>query len=135
MSRSDTLPIFLETYKLLQEVYRVTTLFPREHKFSLGQDIRKDALALFRCIYNANHHTDKVQYLEDFLADFEMLRLEFRLCADLNILSLKKLVHLSLMMDGIGKQATAWKKHQQTQQRKKESKSSCDKEVCQNQDQ
>lgn len=133
MSRSDTLPIFLETYKLLQEVYRITNLFPREHKFSLGQDMRQDTLALFRCIYQANHKSDKVQHLEEFLAGFELLRLEFRLCADLNILSIKKLAHLSLMMDTIGKQATAWKKHQQTQERKKELKNNHDKEVCQNQ--
>ena len=112
MSRSDTLPIFLDTYKLLIEMYQVTNKFTREYKYSLGQDIKQDTLRLFRCIYSANHHTDKIPYLEDFLSNFELLRLEIRLCHDLNVLPLKKLVHLSLMMDGNAKQANAWKRHE-----------------------
>ncbi|MBQ8481281.1 MAG: four helix bundle protein [Alphaproteobacteria bacterium] len=119
MSRSDTLPIFLESYKLLVELYKVTTNFPREYKFSLGQDIQKDTMELFRCIYRANSHQDKVPYLEDFAAWFEAVRLEIRLAHDLNIISQRKYAQLSLMMENIGKQSNAWRKHEKVRLQKK----------------
>ncbi len=118
MSRSDTLPIFLDTYKLLVELYRVTVNFPREYKFSIGQDIQKDAMELFRCIYRANHHQDKIPHLEAYLSEFEIVRIELRLASQLKLLSEKKFAHLSLMMETIGKQATAWRKHEKNRQLK-----------------
>lgn len=41
---------------------------------------------------------------------FELLKIEIRLCVNLNILSIKKLAQLSLLMDSIGRQASAWRK-------------------------
>jgi hypothetical protein len=52
---------------------------------------------------------EKRQYLEEFLDNFEILKLEVRLCADLKLLSIKHLADISKMLDIIGKQATAWK--------------------------
>ena len=45
----------------------------------------------------------------DFLDNFEILKLEVRLSADLKLLSIKHLSQISKMLDIIGKQATAWK--------------------------
>jgi len=50
--------------------------------------------------------------LESFLDDFEVLKLEIRICTDMKILSLKKQAELSLLMDGIGKQVTGWRNAQ-----------------------
>lgn len=111
MARSDTLPIFLSTYRLLVEIYKVTATFPREAKFSLGQDMKHDAMDLLRYIFKANHHTDKRTDLENFLGCFEMLQLQIRLARELNVLSVRRLAHLALMMDDISKQARAWKKY------------------------
>lgn len=109
MALSEELPIYRDTYKLLLEIYRVTTKFSREYKYSLGQDMKRDALILFRNIYRANVNLRKRVFLEEFLSDYEILKLEIRLCRDLNIISIKKLAELSAVMDKIGKQATAWK--------------------------
>ena len=48
-------------------------------------------------------------YLEEFLDNFEIIKLEVRLCADLKLLSIKHLAEISKVLDIIGKQATAWK--------------------------
>lgn len=109
MALSEELPIYRDTYKLLLEIYKTTTKFSREYKFSLGQDMKRDALFLFRNIYRANINIYKRSFLEEFLSDYELLKLEIRLCRDLNIISVKKLAELSAIMDKIGKQATAWK--------------------------
>ena len=43
------------------------------------------------------------------LDDFELLKLEIRLCTDMKILSFKKQAELSVLMDSIGKQVTGWR--------------------------
>ena len=46
---------------------------------------------------------------ELFLDDFEILKLEVRLCVDLKILPMKKQAEIAGLMDGIGKQITGWR--------------------------
>jgi hypothetical protein len=50
--------------------------------------------------------------LETFLDDFELLKLELRLCSDMKLLPLKKHIELSVLMDRIGKQITGWRNSQ-----------------------
>ncbi len=108
MAKSETLPIFLDTYKFMLELCRVTGKFPREYKFSLGQDMKNDAMHLLRDIFQANHQKNKSAFLDDFLATHEMLQLQIRLSCDMRIMPIKTMAHLSLMMDSIGRQANAW---------------------------
>ena len=109
MALYSELPVYRDSYRLLMEIYKVTNTFSREYKFSLGQDMRRDTLSLFRNLYRANKNKDKTAHLEAFLDDFELLRLEIRLCLDLKLLSFKKMAEISLITDSISKQVTAWK--------------------------
>jgi len=109
MALSEELPIYKDRYKMILLVFEYTKEFSREYKYTLGQDIKRDSIKLVRSIYRANRHADKRQYLEEFLDNFEILKLEVRLCADMKLISIKHLAELSKMLDIIGKQATAWK--------------------------
>ena len=71
--------------------------------------MKRDALQLVRSIYRANKPVSKKEHLETFLDDFELLKLEIRLCVDMKILSIKKQAELSFLMDNIGKQITGWR--------------------------
>ena len=103
------LPVYRDTYQLILKIFEVTKDFPREYKYSLGQDMKRDAMQLVRSIYRANKSADKKEALENFLDEFELLKLQIRLCADMKILSLTKQAELSLLMEGIGKQITGWR--------------------------
>lgn len=103
------LPVYRDSYQLLLDVYRLTSGFGHEYKYSLGQDMKRDVLALFRHLYHANRSVDKAQHLEQFLDDFELLKLELRICMDLKLMSVKKMAQLSQLMDSIGRQTTAWR--------------------------
>lgn len=103
------LPVFADVYALTLKIFAVTREFPREHKFTLGQDMKRDALVLLRSIYRINKARDKAEHLEAFLDDFELLKLEIRLAADLRILSLKKQAQLAQLSDMIGRQITGWR--------------------------
>ena len=71
--------------------------------------MKRDSICLVRSIYRANRNSEKRQYLEEFLDNFEILKFEVRLCTDLKLLSLKHQSEIAKMLDIIGKQATAWK--------------------------
>lgn len=80
-----------------------------EYKYTLGQDMKRYAIVLVRSIYRANKAKSKTEYLETFLDDFEILKLEVRLCLDPKILPMKKQAELAFLMDSIGKQITGWR--------------------------
>lgn len=109
MSLYAELPIYRDSYSLLLAIYQLTGKFSREYKYTLGQDMKRDALNLFRNLYQANRSQNKRQNLDDFLAEFELLKLEVRICVDLRLLSLKKMAEISLLTDNIGKQINAWR--------------------------
>ena len=114
------LPVYRETYKLLLEIFVVTREFTREYKYSIGQDMKHDALELLRGIYRANKAKEKQDDLEKTLENFEILKLEIRLCSDLKILSLNKQAALAVSTESIGKQLTAWNNANKNKQNIKE---------------
>lgn len=98
------LPVFKDVYQLILKIFDYTNHFPREYKFTLGQDLKRDGINLVRSIYRANKSKEKTPYLEAFLDDFELVKLELRI----RIITLKKLAELSELKDRIGKQITVW---------------------------
>lgn len=109
MARYQDLPVFADTYALTLQVFEVTAQFPREYKFTLGQDMKRDCLVLLRSIYRVNRSLDKAPLLEGFLDDFELLRLEVRLATDLRLLSVRRQAHIAVLMDTIARQVTGWR--------------------------
>lgn len=103
------LPVFRDVYTLTLYLFEVSQHFSREYKYTLGQDMKRDCLSLVRSIYRANKSNDKVEYLNTFLDDFEVLKLELRLCTDLKLLSLRQQAHAVELMERIGKQITGWR--------------------------
>ncbi len=99
-------------YQFILKIFEYTKDFPKEYKYTLGQDMKRDGIQLVRSIYRANKAKEKTVYLESFLDDFEVLKLEIRLCVDMKILSIKKQAELSGMMESIGKQITGWRNAQ-----------------------
>ena len=106
------LPVFKDVYRLILKLFEYTKEFPREYKYTLGQDLKRDSLQLVRCIYRANRTYEKRSHLEDFLDIFELIKFEIRLCHDFKIISTKNYAELSGLLDSIGKQVVAWKKSQ-----------------------
>jgi hypothetical protein len=98
------LPVYRDTYQLILKIFEVTKDVPKEYKYTLGQDMKRDALQLVRSIYRANKSTAKRVHLEAFLDEFEL-----RLCTDMKVLSFKKQAELTVLMDSIGKQVTGWR--------------------------
>ena len=103
------LPVYKDTYQLILKIFELTKEFSREYKYTLGQDMKRDALQLVRTIYRANKASQKKEHLEKFIDDFELLKLEIRLAVDMKIMPIRKQAELSLLMESIGKQITGWR--------------------------
>jgi hypothetical protein len=65
------LPVFKDVYQLILKIFEYTKDFPREYKYTLGQELKRDGINLVRSIYRANKSKNKVEYLETFLDDFD----------------------------------------------------------------
>ena len=103
------LPVYKDTYQLILKIFEITKEFSKEYKYTLGQDMKRDALQLIRSIYRANKHKNRAEHLEVFLDELELLKLEIRLCVDMKLLPIKKQAQLSELLDRIGKQVTGWR--------------------------
>jgi hypothetical protein len=108
-----TLPVYKDTYKFIQLVFVVTSGFPREYKYSLGQDMKRDSMQLVRHIYRANTSKNKTDHLAAFIDDFELVKLQVRLSFDMRIIDYKKYASIAELMDSIGRQVAGWQRSQQ----------------------
>ena len=48
MALYQDLPVFADVYTLTHKVFLFTQDYPREYKFTLGQDMKRDCLVLLR---------------------------------------------------------------------------------------
>ena len=103
------LPVYRDTYRLILRVFEITKSFSREYKYCFGQDMKRDAMSLMRNLYRANKAKAKKEHLEQFLDDFELLKLEVRLCSDMKLIAIKKQAELAELMVSINKQIVGWR--------------------------
>ena len=109
MALTEQLPVYRDVYRLILLVFQYTKNFPREYKYTLGQDMKHDAIVLVRSLYRANRSAEKKVWLEEFLDNYEILKLEIRLAVDLHLMTVRHLAQISELMEVIGRQITAWK--------------------------
>ena len=56
------LPVYRDVYKLILMIFECTKDFSKEYKYTLGQDMKRDALQLVRNIYRANKSVNKKEH-------------------------------------------------------------------------
>ena len=110
MAQYRHLPIYRLTYELLQQVVKSTKEFPREFKFTLGQQLKNEVIEVVVLIYRANSAHDKSEPIGTLLERLQVVELLIRLCRDMRILPTKAYATLVEMTESIGKQAQGWKR-------------------------
>ena len=55
------LPVFKDVYQHILKIFDYTNHFPREYKFTFGQDLKRDGINLVRSIYRANKSKENNQ--------------------------------------------------------------------------
>jgi 23S rRNA-intervening sequence protein len=91
-------------------LFHVIKKYPKEFKYTLGEQLKKDSLALVATIYKANSILDRKTTILEARGYLESVRVLLRLSKDLHILPLDKFVNINGSVEMISKQLTAWSK-------------------------
>ncbi len=110
---ASELPVYRDTFELVSLLMDYVAIFPKNHKYTIGQKITNVSLELFEYLQLANRAADnratRVKYLEGFLIKFELLKVLLRLCNEKRIITIKQSARIAILTEKIGKQVTGWK--------------------------
>jgi hypothetical protein len=104
----NDLPVYKATYDLLLEIFRFTTHFSKEYKYTVGDCIKKETLDLITLIYRANNRRNRKDIIEEAREKIEVIRLYIRLMKDLQQISVKRFVQVNIQVENVSKQLTGW---------------------------
>ncbi len=101
-------PIFTRAYDLLRWLIPLTIKFPRHQRFVLAGHLQQMALAFQDQIIEAARSQDPVRLLHEADTTLAKLRLYFRLCRDLELITPGQYEHGARMMAEVGRLLGGW---------------------------
>jgi hypothetical protein len=104
------LPAVQKAYDLCKEIIPRVSRFPRDYKFTIGDRIIGNCLAVLELLIQASYRRDKIALLDEANLRLERLRFLLRLCRDLGALSNKGYEHVMKMITELGSQVGGWRK-------------------------
>ena len=110
MAKYDNLPVFKAAYDLLLDIYRLSTHWKRDCRYTLGEELTTKMTEVLTEIYKANQSGEKKELLDKALQDLVVAKLYIRLLHDLEQLSLKQYALLAEKAELVSKQLVAWNK-------------------------
>jgi S23 ribosomal protein. len=111
MSNFNELDVYKTSYDLSIQIFRLTEKMSRTFKYTLGEKLNNNAIALLLSIYKANSNKEKrYEELQTGRECAVEIRLLFRLAKDLNLISISRLAVMNDMLDSISKQFYGWQK-------------------------
>ena len=87
MALSEELPLYRDTYRLLNNLLILTQDFPRFFRYSMGSRMVDLTLDMLSLIYKANSSYEKVGVLTEFLDRYRMLQMLFRVCVEQKVIT------------------------------------------------
>ena len=107
------LPVFRKMYDLNLMLIRLVNNFPKQYKYNVGDELIKTSLRLFKHLFAANREYDnkikKVEHLDNFLDDYDLLKVLIRLANEDRMFSIKDAANLALLTENITKQINGWR--------------------------
>lgn len=108
------LPVFKATYDILLELFLLVQKMPREHKFTLGEQVKNECLEIFLDIYQANTVADKRDFLKNATLHLLKLRVMLRICNDLRLMNMERFMKLNEQVENVSRQLAGWVKSLKT---------------------
>lgn len=109
---TNTNSLYLAIFKLIRYLYTLIKNFPKEYKYTLGEDIIKLAWATLDCVASANilPNNEKKAYILKASLTFDKLKFRLRLSHELKLVSNKQEAYLIEQNTQINKMLTGWMK-------------------------
>jgi len=103
-------PIYLALYKLILYLYTAIKYFPKEYKYTLGQDILSLVWETLDWVILANtvENVEKKKYIGKAVSSFNSLKYRLRVANDCEILSPKKYSYIIKQSIEVEKMLRGW---------------------------
>lgn len=95
------LQIYKLGYDVMLELHRLVSNLPREHKYSIGERIKSEALEVGLSAYRIGMEKKVAECKSDIVERVETLRLFLRMLTDLKQLSLKYFSSINVKMENL----------------------------------
>ena len=112
MRHLNHLPIWRDATRLLLAIEQAVRLFPRYHKYTLGTELRRQAMRVCRLIMRAaDQRADQAQWLQQLVTAVDDLKLAVQLAKELEAFkSFKEFQAIAELAVAVGKQSGGWRK-------------------------
>ena len=110
MALHYNLPVYKASYDLFLQIFHLTKNFTKEYKYTIGEKLKNEMLELLLNLYRANSQHQKKEILQKGRENIEIVRVLLRIVKDLQQISIKKYADISIVIENISKQVTAWQK-------------------------
>ncbi len=101
-------PIFVRTYDWLRWVMPLTLSFPKSQRFVLAQRLQQKSLDFYDHLVAAGRRVNMDENLQQADVLLEQIRLNVRLCRDMQLLSPRQYEHAARLLDEIGRLLGGW---------------------------
>ncbi len=110
MTRYEHLPIYKAAYDLFIAGIEMTKNFPKDYKYTLGENFHKVAMELIKLVYKANMTQNKKDIIKEILVLTHEIGVLIRASHDLRIISKNNFLSMIEKQNNIERQATGWLK-------------------------
>lgn len=107
------LPIYRDLFRLTTDLLNELDNLPKKYRYSVGDRMISTSLETLHHLhaaYGAQDAQVRLDAMDRFATEFEMLRTLLRLCNESRLLSQRRLTCLFVGMEGISKQLAGWRK-------------------------
>lgn len=107
------LPIYRDLFRLTADLLNELDNLPKKYRYSVGDRMVSTSLETLHHLhaaYGAQDAQVRLDAMDRFATEFEMLRTLLRLCNESRLLSQRRLTCLFVSMEGISKQLAGWRK-------------------------
>lgn len=104
----DNSPLFGKTHDLLRWLVPMTVRFPREQRFVMAQQVQQAAFSFQRHLLSGALGDDKSRALQEADIALARLRMNLRLCHELQLLNTRQFGYVSGLVDELGRLLGGW---------------------------
>ena len=111
--KNNELPIYKDCYEMCKFTLQYIKNFPRNYRYTIGNDLHKLNIEMLKGIMKANNTRDKKERrenIEGIILGMEEYQINVRLCLDLKLLSVKQYSRLVELINSILSQSKGWKR-------------------------
>jgi len=111
ISKNQKLSLYLQLYQFLKFLYKMTRNFPKQYKYTLGQNVLD---LTWRCIdsvleANVSSNSEKYQKILRLSVAFDQLKIRLRMAQEINLISKKQFSHIqTYYIREIGEMVGGW---------------------------